>query len=169
MTIHTDHPFAEPDDPVRRLRGRLGGSVAVACAGDGAERAGLTITSLVVAHGDPAHLLLLVDPDSELADAVEDTGSLAVSLLAWEHRDLADAFAGRAPAPGGRFRLGSWEQTPWGPVLADAPAWAAGPVVGRTTIGWSLQLDAELARVVVRDEAEPLVHRRGRYQRPDRA
>jgi flavin reductase (DIM6/NTAB) family NADH-FMN oxidoreductase RutF len=165
VTIHTEHPFAQPEDPVRRFRGRLGGTVAVACAGEGAERAGLTVTSLVVAQGDPPHLLVLVDPDSDLADAVEDTGGLAVSLLAWEHRDLADAFAGQAPAPGGRFRLGTWEQTEWGPVLADGPGWAAGPVVGRTAVGWSLQLDAEVARTVVRDEAEPLFHRRGRYQR----
>ena len=165
MTIHTEHPFAEPDDPVRRFRGRLGGTVAVACAGEGADRSGLTITSFVVANGDPAHLLVLVDPDSDLADAVEDTGRLAVSLLAWEHRDLAEAFAGQAPAPGGLFRLGTWEQTEWGPVLADGPGWAAGPVVARSEVGWSLQLDAELARVVVRD-GEGLVHRRGRYQRP---
>ena len=165
MTIHTEHPFAQPEDPVRRFRGRLGGTVAVVCAGSGAVRAGLTVTSLVVAHGDPGHLLVLVDPDCDLADAVEDTGALAVSLLAWEHRDLADAFAGQAPAPGGMFRLGTWEQTEWGPVLADGPGWAAGPVVGRTQVGWSLQLDAEVAQTVVRDEAEPLLHRRGRYHR----
>ncbi|GAA1935534.1 flavin reductase family protein [Nocardioides marmoribigeumensis] len=165
MTIHTEHPFAEAEDPVRRFRGRLGGTVAVACAGSGADRAGLTVTSFVVANGDPAHLLVLVDPDSDLADAVEETGALAVSLLTWEHRDLAEAFAGLAPAPGGMFRLGTWEQTEWGPVLADGPGWAAGPVVARTEVGWSLQLDAEVARVVVRD-GEALVHRRGRYQRP---
>jgi len=164
VTIHTEHPFAQSDDPVRRFRGRIGGTVAVACTGSGAGRAGLTVTSLVVAHGDPAHLLLLVDPDSDLADAVEKTGALTVSLLSWEHRDLADAFGGQSPAPGGLFRLGSWEQTEWGPVLAHGPGWAAGPVVGRTTVGWSLQLDAEVARTVVR-EGEGLLHRRGRYHR----
>ena len=166
MTIHSEHPFAQPDDPVRRFRGRLGGTVAVACAGEGGGRAGLTVTSLVVAHGDPAHLLLLVDPDSDLADVAEETGALTVSLLSWEHRDIADAFGGQAPAPGGLFRLGTWEQTEWGPVLADGPGWAGGEVVGGRPVGWSLQLDAEVARVVIRDETEALLHRRGRYQRP---
>ncbi len=165
MTIHTEHPFAEPADPVRRFRGRVGGTVAVVCAGEGADRAGLTVTSLLVAHGDPAHLLVAVDPDSDLADTVEETGRFAVSLLTWEHRDLAEAFAGRSPAPGGMFRLGSWEQTEWGPVLADAAGWAGGVVVGRSPVGWSLLLDAEAARVVPGD-GEVLVHRRGRYQRP---
>jgi flavin reductase (DIM6/NTAB) family NADH-FMN oxidoreductase RutF len=165
VTIHSEHPFAQPDDPVRRFRGRVGGAVAVACAGHGADRAGLTVTSLMVAHGDPAHLLLLVDPDSDLADAVEDTGAVAVSLLAWGHRDLADAFGGQTPAPGGLFRLGSWEQTEWGPVLGDGPGWAAGPVVGRTAVGWSLQVDVEVARTLVREEGDVLLHRRGRYHR----
>ena len=28
MSIHAGHPFPTPDDPVRRLRGRLGGTVS---------------------------------------------------------------------------------------------------------------------------------------------
>ena len=38
MTIHSEHPFLEPEaerDPVRRLRGRLGGAVTLWTAGDG--------------------------------------------------------------------------------------------------------------------------------------
>ena len=35
MTIHTEHPFLDPEpDPVRRLRGRLGGAVTLWTAGD---------------------------------------------------------------------------------------------------------------------------------------
>ncbi|WP_246456190.1 hypothetical protein [Nocardioides mesophilus] len=36
MTIHSEHPFLEPEgsrDPVRRMRGRLGGAVALLTAG----------------------------------------------------------------------------------------------------------------------------------------
>ena len=37
VTIHTEHPFLDPDgDPVRRLRGRLGGAVTLWTSGDGA-------------------------------------------------------------------------------------------------------------------------------------
>ena len=36
MTIHSGHPFADPEpDPVRRLRGRLGGAVTLWTTGDG--------------------------------------------------------------------------------------------------------------------------------------
>ena len=49
MTIHTTHPFADPDpDPVRRLRGRLGGAVTLWTSSGAAGDAGLTITSLMV-------------------------------------------------------------------------------------------------------------------------
>ena len=116
MTIHTTHPFADDNpDPARRLRGRLGGAVSLWTAGTERARAGLTVTSLMLANGDPARFLALVDPDSDFADTVEATGRAVVQLLSWSHRDLADAFAGVAPAPGGPFRMAEWADTEHGP------------------------------------------------------
>jgi flavin reductase (DIM6/NTAB) family NADH-FMN oxidoreductase RutF len=170
VTIHSEHPFADPEperDPVRRLRGRLGGAVTLWTTGSGADRAGLTVSSVLVAHGDPARVLGLVDPVSDLVAAVEETGTAVVQLLAWQHRDLADAFAGVAPAPGGPFRLGSWEDTTWGPVLQGVPAWAGIRLTGSPAeVGWSLLLDGVVQHVEIGADAEPLVHRRGRYVRP---
>ncbi|HET7387913.1 MAG TPA: flavin reductase [Nocardioidaceae bacterium] len=171
MTIHDEHPFADPEperDPVRRFRGRLGGTVTVLTAGAGAARAGLTVSSLMVAHGDPGHVLALVDPESELAAAVARTGAFVVGLLEWRHHGLAQAFAGTAPAPGGVFTLGSWSDSAWGPVLQDASAWAGARLAGPPReLGWSLLLDGTLERIELGETAAPLVHRRGRYQRPD--
>ncbi|WP_246456188.1 flavin reductase family protein [Nocardioides mesophilus] len=128
---------------------------------------GLTVSSLLLAHGDPAHLLALVDPDSDLADVVRRTGRGVVQLLSWEHRDLAEAFAGTAPAPGGPFKMARWEPTAWGPVLAGATAWAGFVLAGEPgEVGWSLLLDGTLEHVEVAEEGQPLVHRRGRYVRP---
>lgn len=169
MTIHSEHPFAQPEserDPVRRLRGRLGGTVTLWTTGSGRDRAGLTVSSIMVSAGDPGHVLALVDPDSDFAEAVEDTGTAVVQLLEWPHRDLADAFAGVAPAPGGVFRLGSWVDTDWGPRLEGASAWAGVRVTGQQReVGWSLLLDTVVEHVEIGDEQEPLVHRRGRYAR----
>ena len=105
MTIHTSHPFHEPEgdrDPVRRLRGRLGGTVSLWTAGGPDERAGLTVSSWLVAGGEPGRVLALLDPDADLTETLLGTGRGVLQLLAWEDRDLAEAFAGTAPAPGGR-------------------------------------------------------------------
>lgn len=170
MTIHAGHPFLEPEqdrDPLRRLRGRLGGAVSLWTTGAGRVRAGLTVSSMVVANGAPAHVLGLVDPDSDLASAVQDTGTAVVGLLQWGHRDLADAFAGLAPAPGGPFTLGAWTDTAWGPVLDGVSAWAGLRIApAPAEVGWSLLLDGVVEHVEVLDLDIPLVHRRGRYQRP---
>src|SRR5689334_8686856 len=173
MTIHGEHPFADPEplrDPVRRLRGRLGGAVTLWTAGSGSTRTGLTVSSVLVALGEPGRVLGLVDPESDLAAAVAETGTAAVQLLAWEHRDLADAFAGVAPAPGGLFRSASWAQTPWGPVLDGIGAWAGIRVSEPAReVGWSVMLDGQVESVGIAEDDNdrpPLVTRRGRYLRP---
>ncbi|MFC7497584.1 MULTISPECIES: flavin reductase family protein [unclassified Nocardioides] len=169
MTIHDTHPFADPDrDPVRRFRGRLGGTVSLVTTADASGRAGLTVSSLMVANGDPPRVLVLVDPDSDLADAVARTGRAVVQLLSWTHRDLAEAFAGTAPAPGGPWRMAAFTDTEWGPRLADASTWAGVTVESAAEVGWSRQLTCVMESVTVGDDAEPLVHRRGRYVRQTR-
>ena len=171
VAIHSEHPFQTPAgvrDPVRRLRGRLGGTVSLWTAGSHSERAGLTVSSYVVSLGEPAHVLGLLDPESALYDALGEHRVAVVQLLEWPHRDLAEAFAGLAPAPGGLFRLGRWTDTAWGPVLEGASAWAGVRLVAEPMeVGWSMLVDTAVEHVEIGDESAPLVHRRGRYQRPD--
>lgn len=166
MTIHADHPFLDPDpDPARRLRGRLGGAVTLWTSGDESDRAGLTVSSLVVATGEPASFVALIDPDSELFSRLRETGTAVVHLLRWADRHLADAFAGVTPAPGGAFRLGEWEQTPWGPRLSTASSWAGVRLTDARPVGWSELVTCTLEEIVLGDDDEPLGHRRGRYVR----
>jgi flavin reductase (DIM6/NTAB) family NADH-FMN oxidoreductase RutF len=167
MTIHTSHPFRDPsDDPVRALRARLGGAVTLWTAGT-SPRAGLTVSSVMVAGGSPGHVLALVDPDSDLREVLGDTGRAVVQLLAWRHRDLAEAFAGQAPAPGGPFTTGAWEETSYGPRLVDAAGWAHVSLESATTVGWSDLLVCAVDEVGLVDDDSPLEHRRGRYRRAD--
>ena len=170
MTIHTEHPFLEPErDPVRQIRGRLGGVVTLWTAGHGdrpLDRAGLTVTSALVANGEPARLLALLDPDSDLAELFTKTGLAVVALLSWEDRDLAEAFAGQAPAPGGLFTLGTFEPTDHGPRLLSAPTWAEVDVESVVEVGWSALVTARIVGVTIGEDGVPLEHRRGRYLRP---
>lgn len=173
MTIHTSHPFAgaEPD-PARRLRGRIGGGVTLWTAGDdagtaaGVGRAGLTVTSVMVALGPEPRLLALIDPDSDLLRVVRTTGRAVVQLLCWSDRQLAEAFAGTAPAPGGPFRQAAFTTTPYGPLLAGTAAHAFVSLVGEREVGWSVEAETRIDEVVLgQEEQPPLLHRRGRFVR----
>lgn len=174
MTIHSEHPFLPPDrerNPVRRLRGRmmLPLSLWTSVAGDG-RPVGWTVSSVMVADGRPAEVLGLLDEDSELADVVQQSRTVAVSLLGPPHRALADAFAGVSPAPGGPFRLGQWSQTPWGPVLADATGWLGARLVeGRPShAGWGLLVRATVEQVEVNETTDAVLgYLRGRYRQLD--
>jgi len=169
MTIHTDHPFLDPDaDPVRRLRGRLGGVVTLWTSGDpaaGCARAGLTVSSVMVAGGEPGRLLALLDPDSSLRDVLEQTGRGVVHLLQWEHRDLAEVFAGQMPSPGGMFTTGDWKQTAHGPRLTTALTWATVEAESFEPVGWSDLVVARIVEAVIGEDDSQLEHRRGRYLR----
>ncbi|MRK02006.1 flavin reductase [Aeromicrobium sp. S22] len=166
MTIHSDHPFVPPEgdrDPLRRLRGRMPAPVTVWATGTGRSRAGLTISSVLVADGEPARVLGLVDADSSFWD--EGPEAWVVNVLGAEHRFLADAFAGTAPAPGGPFTLGSWSDSDWGPVLGATAGWLG---VRRADapprqVGWGLLVEGTIEHVEVGD-ADAMVHLRGRYQ-----
>ncbi|MEJ7706094.1 MAG: flavin reductase family protein [Nocardioidaceae bacterium] len=172
MTIHSEHPFATPDserDQARRFRGRLGGTVALATTSAGSQRHGLTVSSLMMATGAPAHVVALLDPDAAFTEVLLETRVAVIQVLEWRHRKLADAFAGVFPAPGGAFRMAEWASTPWGPRLVDASAWCGVRLVDGepTEVGWSVLVDGVVEKVQLLDEMQPLIHRRGRYQRPE--
>ncbi|HEX2175125.1 MAG TPA: flavin reductase family protein [Nocardioidaceae bacterium] len=171
MTIHSEHPFLPPESDrsaVRRLRGRLASGVTLWASSSGERPAGLTVSSMLVADGEPGRVVALLDPDSELWAAAAGSRTVAVSWLTYDDRLLADAFAGVAPAPGGPFKLADWQHTEWGPVLATATTWAGCRLVDDEPreVGWALLAEAVLEHIELGDEqAPPLAHRRGRYLR----
>jgi flavin reductase (DIM6/NTAB) family NADH-FMN oxidoreductase RutF len=182
--IHTTDPFATPEherSPVRRLRGRLAAAVTLWTAVDpDGGPAGLTVSSTLVADGDPPRLIGLLDPESELFEAAEAAGRFAVAPLRAEDRQLADRFAGLMPAPGGLFSgedVARWRETPYGPVLADLDTWAGCRLDETRPLGWGLLVEATVEHVEVGSNApgvgdplgggkgaEPLLHFRGRYR-----
>ena len=171
MTIHSEHPYADPAgsrDAARRLRGRLSARVGLWTTGEDRSRAGLTVSSMLVVGGEPPLVVGMLDPDSALGEALDVGDRVVVHLLAWEHRDLAEQFAGLMPAPGGPFAGAVWEQTPAGPRLASAATWALGTVTDTRLLGWSLEVVCSLDAITLGGDDEPLLHRRGRYVRPER-
>lgn len=170
MTIHSDHPFSTPDDAARRLRGRLGGQVSLWTTGTGPARAGLTVSSLLVATGEPSFVIGLLDPDSDLADRLQsgaDAARCVVQLLCWSHHDVAEQFAGQMPAPGGLFAADTWVDSPFGPRLAGVDTWADCVVHDIREVGWSIEVTCRVESVTIGADDEALLHRRGRYRRSD--
>jgi len=166
MTIHSDHPFLPPEDdrdPLRRMRGRTPSPVTVWTSGSDAGRNGLTVSSILIAEGDPAHILGLVDPDSDFWSSEPQT--FVVNVLGQDHRYLADAFAGTVPAPGGPFTVGEWDQSAWGPVLAGGAGWMGVRLADPAprSVGWGLLVDAVVEHVALGD-VDALIHLRGRYR-----
>jgi flavin reductase (DIM6/NTAB) family NADH-FMN oxidoreductase RutF len=144
-------------------------AVSVWAAGDGAARAGWTLSSFLVADGAPAEVLGILDEDSALADLLlaGRTPAFTVNLLGEHHRQLADAFAGVSPAPGGPFTLGHWDSSAWGPVLADAAAWLGARLHGTPPdhAGWGLLVRGAVEYVEVPADpgSDTLAYLRGRY------
>jgi flavin reductase (DIM6/NTAB) family NADH-FMN oxidoreductase RutF len=144
----------------------VGGTVSLWTSGAGPSRAGLTVTSYMLGAGEQTRILALLDPDADLTETLLDTGTGVVQLLSWEHRDLAEMFAGTAPAPGGMFSHASFEQLAWGPRLVTATTWAGVRVESDLEVGWSRLVTTVVEELEVGTDAEePLRHRRGRYAR----
>lgn len=167
MTIHYEHPFLEPEErrrPGRRLRGRLPSPVTVWASVAAGTRAGLTVSSLVVADGDPPRLLGLLDEESDLWAVAQRSGRVAVSLLGPDDGQVADVHAGLAPSPGGAFRSAAWTESEWGPVLSDRPF--VGTVLDGDQprrVGWSLVVELVVDHVALESDIGALAYRRGRY------
>lgn len=167
MTIHTSDPFATPEGQrsnVRRLRGRLPSPVTIWTAYGASGLAGLTVSSLLVADGDPGRVAGLVDDESQLWDAIERSRRFAVVQLEADERLRGDEFAGLMPAPGGLFRGTGWRQTEYGPVPAGDRTWAGCVLTEARPFGWSLLVEATIEAVTLGAAGGgALAHLRGRY------
>jgi flavin reductase (DIM6/NTAB) family NADH-FMN oxidoreductase RutF len=170
VTIHHSHPFAVGEQdrhPLRRFRGRMASPVSIWAAAAHDVRAGWTLSSFLVADGDPGEVIGLIDEESPLADVLVEIPTLTINLLGWGQRRLADAFAGVAPAPGGPFALSNWRDTEWGPVLETSLGWiGARLTTDPDRVGWGLLLRAVVEHVEIQsDPADDLLcYVRGRYR-----
>jgi flavin reductase (DIM6/NTAB) family NADH-FMN oxidoreductase RutF len=165
--LRYDNPFVAPPEerePVRRLRGRLVAPVTVWTAGTAEDPAGLTVSSLLVAEGDPSRLLGLVDALSDLWERIEGHQRFLVNVLGEGDQGLADRFSGARPGPGGPF--GGLDTTPsaFGPILPGVDTWAGCRLVEAAEVGYHLLVQGTLEELALGD-ARPLAYHRGRFRR----
>ena len=166
--VHEDvDPFATPEedrDPVRRFRGRLAAPVTVVTAGDAGDRTGMTVSSLVVAEGDPGTVSFLAAPTADLVDVIERTGRFVVHVLETRHRPISERFAEQRPSPGGLFATIDVEDGEWGPVIVDVSNRAFCSAAGSVETGYSLLITASIDHIEASTLEDPLLYFRGAYR-----
>jgi flavin reductase (DIM6/NTAB) family NADH-FMN oxidoreductase RutF len=174
IRIGTQHPFAVPPerrDPARRLRGRLVAPVTVWTAGHRSTGAGLTVSSVLVAEGQPAHLLGLVDPTSAFWEAMQETRAFVVHVLAAGDQALAERFSEIRPPVRGQFDHLEVAESPWGPRLGGSRPRAACRLTGSVPVGHAELVEGVIEQLELHDLEDPLAYLHGSYRSlrdPDR-
>lgn len=129
MNMHA--PLAAPDNPsaatpegFRSAMRHLAGGVSIVTSGRGAQRGGLTATSVSSLSMEPPSLIVCINRNSSMISVLRDSGSFAVNILGAHHREIADRFAGRHGIAGAdRFSGADWIELVTGaPLLSDALA-----------------------------------------------
>ncbi len=165
--IHREHPFRTPlelREPARRFRGRLASPVTVWTAGTGETRAGLTVSSLVVAEGEPPTVFGLVGVTTDLVDILRETEAFVVHVLESKDRPLAERFALRHPSPGGLFKGLRVVDSKWGPVLTALANRVSCRYTEATETGNHLLVRGAIEEIELGELADPLVYFRGGYR-----
>ena len=117
-------PTKPSEAAFRQAMRHLPAGVCVISIGEGAERTGLTATSVSSLSVDPPTMLVSVNRASSSYEALTRHRAFGVNVLAAEHQAVANAFAGHAGARGAeRYAAGRWRTLTSGVcVLSDAVA-----------------------------------------------
>ena len=167
VTVRSEDPFATPRGERRvdaRLRSRFAAPVTIWTAGAAPERAGLTVSSVLVAEGDPAVMLGLIDSLSDVYDFIVERGRFVVHVLHVGDQRLAGLFAGTYPAD--PFEEVDAVDGAFGPVIAGARHLISCEFLGSTDIGFRELVCGRIERIDLDPgDSSPLLRYRGQYRK----
>ena len=122
------------------------------------------MSSVLVAEGEPARLLGLIDPTSALFEAAQETGAFVVHVLAAGDRALAERFSEIRPPIRGPFDGLQVAESPWGPVLGGSRPRAACRLAGSTPVGYAELVEGMIEQLELVDLEDPLAYLHGGYR-----
>lgn len=117
--------------------------------------AGSTLTWISQCSFHPPLVMIAIQKTSQMHEAVEVSGGLAVNLLGEGQREIAKAFFRPPAADAGRFGDYRYEPGPvtGAPLLTDLPAWLEARVTDKVERGDHTVFVAEVVGAGVRDAA----------------
>ena len=153
------------DSEFRAAMSGMASSVHVVTARRGGERLGRTATSVLSLAAQPPTVLVSIDIVSRLADIIAKAGGFSLAMLASGQTEIADAFAGRVPAPD-RFKLGQWTDWPSGhPRLTGAVSTLDCEVIGAMETGTHVLFAGAIVDAETDTTLSPLLWHRHGYAR----
>ncbi|QRM57596.1 flavin reductase family protein [Sinorhizobium sp. BG8] len=164
--LGTTHGTAPTPDPtlLKSAMRSVSGAVSVITAGAGSERTGATVTSATALSVDPPTMIVNINRSSSTYPVIRRYGHFCVNILASQHQDVANRFAGI----GGVKGEARYEGAPWTTRLSGAPV----------LVGALAAIDCELEEIIERHshgivigrvvqitlgDGQSLVYNNGRY------
>lgn len=147
-------------DPSERLReafSRWPAGVAVVAARDGNRTQGITVTAFTPLSLEPPLILVCLHQDAPVLDPIQDAGRFTVNFLAADQKRIANIFADRFQAAGVNFSDGD-------PLLEDAPVSLRCALHALHPGGDHRIVVGRVEEVLLREDAQPLVHARREYR-----
>lgn len=168
LRVHIERPEPAQTASIEAFKAamrNLAGAVSVLATGQGAQRYGMTVSSLTALCAEPPCLLVCVNRNARAHDPLLENRCFSLSILADGQDAIARRFAGMdANAGAARFTDPDWQTGRTGaPVLASAIASFDCQLVSQQAVGTHSLLIGQIVHCEAR-EALPLVNFRGRMQ-----
>lgn len=164
-----DRDFLEPDARGGRwLRRQLASPVTIITTTEGDGYRGTTVTASAVLSVEPLCVLVSIEIDSQMDEALASSGVFALNILPWTEQFLADQFAGFTPRPSRTFeRIPHTRGSTGAPLLQSALAWADCRVTQTLEVGdHRCYIGAVLALGAgENDNGNPLLYYLNRFRR----
>jgi len=142
-------PVKIPVESFKSLMRHWPAGVAVAATGQGADRIGLTVSSVTCVCASPPILSVCINRASSAHGALTAASHVSFSFLGVGQDDVAQCFAGAARYLGSeRFSVGQWRDGLLGqPILERAAGACECEIVQHIDIGTHTMLIAEVASI----------------------